>query len=324
MRADPRGGHWLAGQVEGRRYVDPATDLSIAVHTRGDAPMTSATTLTPKAASEDFGGRFREVISDPLNMLIERVPMAGLVEGNEVILHNGNRVPFEGEGAYYGPFSNLLIVNRGVHEPLEEFVFQELLRSMPETPLMIELGAYWAHYSMWLKKARRNAKVIMVEPDPSALAAGQSNFARNGFDGEFIQAAVTKGQWELDPFLQSRGIDKVDILHVDIQGYETHMIVGAQTALAQNSVDYCFISTHSQAIHQQMIADLTGHGYRIEAASDFDDDTTSFDGLVFASSPRSRPIFHGFSHFGRTKIARSRPEELLGAIENYRKRTLPP
>jgi hypothetical protein len=77
--------------------------------------MTPATTLPPKAPSEDFAGRFREVVSDPLNMLIERVPMAGLVEGNEVFLHNGNRVPVEGAGAYYGPFSNLLIVNRGVH-----------------------------------------------------------------------------------------------------------------------------------------------------------------------------------------------------------------
>lgn len=88
------------------------------------------------------------VISDPLNLLIERVPMAGMVQGNEVYLHNGNRVPITGPGAYYGPFSQLLIINRGVHEPLEEFVFQELLKSMPEVPQMIELGAYWAHYSM--------------------------------------------------------------------------------------------------------------------------------------------------------------------------------
>jgi Methyltransferase FkbM domain len=195
---------------------------------------------------------------------------------------------------------------------------------MPEAPLMIELGAYWAHYSMWLKKVRRGAKVIMVEPDPSSLAAGQRNFARNGFDGEFIQAAVAKGQWELDPFLQSRGIDRVDILHVDIQGYELHLIAGAQQALARMSVDYFFISTHSQPTHERMKADLTGHGYRIEASSDFDDETTSFDGLVFASSPRSRQIFRDFSHFGRTKIAASRPEELLCVVESYRKSVLRP
>jgi hypothetical protein len=64
--------------------------------------------------------------------------MAGVVEGDPVFLHNGLRVL----GAYYGPFSQLLAINRGVHEPLEEFVFQEVLKRLPAAPSMIELGAY--------------------------------------------------------------------------------------------------------------------------------------------------------------------------------------
>ena len=91
--------------------------------------------MLPKAASGDFLGRFREVISDPLNLLIERVPMAGFLDGNQVYLHNGLRVPVAGPGAYYGPFSQLLVINRGVHEPLEEFVFQEVLKCLPEAPV---------------------------------------------------------------------------------------------------------------------------------------------------------------------------------------------
>ena len=54
--------------------------------------------IPPKAASADFPGRFREVVSDPLNLLIERVPLAGVVEANHVYLHNGNRVPLTGSG----------------------------------------------------------------------------------------------------------------------------------------------------------------------------------------------------------------------------------
>src|SRR5262245_51425360 len=104
--------------------------------------------IPPKAEASDFLGRFREVVSDPLNLLIERVPMAGVVEGTDVCLHNGNRVPVVGEHAYYGAFSQLLVINRGVHEPLEEYVFQQLIKTLPEAPLMIELGAYWSHYSM--------------------------------------------------------------------------------------------------------------------------------------------------------------------------------
>ena len=61
----------------------------------------------PKAKPEDLFGRFREIVSDPLNLLIERVPMAGLVEGDQVYLHNGLKVPGIGPGAYYGPFSSV-------------------------------------------------------------------------------------------------------------------------------------------------------------------------------------------------------------------------
>jgi hypothetical protein len=281
--------------------------------------MTAETRLPPKAADTDLVGRFREVMSDPLNLLIERVPMAGIVEANEVYLHNGNRVPIAGEGAYYGAFSHLLIVNRGVHEPLEEFVFQEVLRTMPEAPRMIELGAYWAHYSMWLKRARPRAKTTMVEVDPTYLAAGRRNFARNGFDGEFIQAPVAKGRWELDPFVHSRGIERIDVLHVDIQGHETDMLAGAERTLSNMIVDYLFIATHTQAIHERMIADVGRYGYRIEVTSDLDSETTSCDGLIFASSPRAKQIFTGFRHFGRKKIALGRPDDLFAALESYRR-----
>ena len=65
--------------------------------------------MPPKADSGDFLGRFREVVSDPLNLLIERVPMAGFLDGNQVYLHNGLRVPIAGPGAYYGSFSQLLV-----------------------------------------------------------------------------------------------------------------------------------------------------------------------------------------------------------------------
>jgi hypothetical protein len=284
--------------------------------------MSDSVPSPPKADMTDVFGRFREVISDPLNLLIERVPLAGFVEGSEVYLHNGNRVPVSGAAAYYGVFAQLLVLNRGVHEPLEEYVFQELLKKLPTSPLMIELGAYWAHYSMWLKKARPAASAIMVEPDPNNLAAGRANFLRNGFDGEFIQAEVAKGRWELDRFLNSRSIPHLDILHVDIQGFEADFLEGARAALGHATVDYLFVSTHSQALHQLVASQLAGYGYRLEVSSDFDNDSTSFDGFVFAVSPLAKRIFSEFTHVGRTKIAAMGADDLLKAIVQTRQRTL--
>jgi hypothetical protein len=278
--------------------------------------------LPLKAADRDFLGRFREAISDPLNLLIERVPRAGIVEDNEVYLHNGNRVPVSGARAYYGPFSQLLVINRGVHEPLQEYVFQEMLKGLPTSPQMIELGSYWAHYSMWLKKERSNAATIMVEPDLNNLMVGQANFSRNGFHGEFIQAAVAKGNWELDPFLKSRSISHVNILHVDIEGYEAELLDGGRNTLNKKLVDYLFVSTHSQVLHQQIVSELTRFGYRIEVSSDCDNETTSCDGFVFASSQHAKQIFSEFIYLGRTRIAASRSDDLVQAVLKIRESTI--
>jgi Methyltransferase FkbM domain len=267
-----------------------------------------------KATSGDFLGRFREVISDPLNLLIERVPTAGFLDGDQVYLHNGLRVPVAGPGAYYGPFSQLLVINRGVHEPLEEFVFQEVLKRLPDEPSMIELGAYWGHYSMWLKKERPKGQVILVEPEPECLKAGQDNFARNGFKGEFIRAFVGTGKFEIDDFFRNRKIKRLDILHTDIQGFEVEMLRGARDVLTRRRVHYLFISTHSQQIHGEIVGQLDNLGYRVEISSDFDVQTTSFDGFVFASSPYVNPVFEKISILGREEIAQRRPADILKSL----------
>lgn len=267
-----------------------------------------------KAAPGDFLGRFREVISDPLNLLIERVPAAGFVDGDLVYLHNGLRVPVAGPGAYYGSFSQLLVLNRGVHEPLEEYVFQQVLKRLPDSPSMIELGAYWGHYSMWFKKQRPKGEVILVEPDPASLKAGHDNFARNGFKGEFIQAFVGVGKFEIDAFFRNRKIRQLDILHTDIQGFEVEMLRGAQHVLAKRRVHYLFISTHSQAIHGSIVGELNQLGYRVEVSSDFDVQTTSFDGFVFASSPEVDPVVGDIRILGREEIAQSHPDDVLKSL----------
>jgi Methyltransferase FkbM domain len=270
--------------------------------------------IPSKAPPDDLLGRFREVISDPLNLLIERVPMAGVVEGNHVYLHNGNRVPLTGTGAYYGPFSQLLVINRGVHEPLEEYVFQQLLKVLGEAPAMLELGAYWGHYSMWLKKAKPQSTVILVEPDVVNMTTGVSNFKTNGLTGEFIRSSVGRDHLQVDSFRSERQLDRLDVLHVDIQGNELEMIEGCSRTLSERRVDYLFISTHSQTLHERVVMEMVRFGYRVEVSSDFDHETTSHDGLVFASNPDAVQIFKGFKPIGRVGITQSSPQDLLKAV----------
>lgn len=276
--------------------------------------------IVEKADPVDFLGRFREIISDPLNMLIHRHPLAGCVVERCVILHNGIRVPVSGEMAYYGSFSHILVINRGVHEPLEEFVFQEMVPRLSSDPIMLELGAYWGHYSMWLKSVLPKASVYMVEPEPLHIKAGRENFAMNGMTGDFLQAFVGKGFFEVDQYMSERQLSFLDILHSDIQGYELEMLDGASCALRQHSIRFIFVSTHSQQIHIDVLNRLRGHGYRVEVSADFSHQTTSFDGFIFASSPLVEPVFSQFQPLGRIEILQSDPAKLVGSISGYSRR----
>jgi hypothetical protein len=271
-----------------------------------------------KAAGGDFLGRFREVVSDPLNLLIDRDPRAGMIEDGFVWLHNGNRVPSGGKKAYYGRNSDLLVINRGVHEPLEEYVFQELMRIMPEEPTMLELGAYWGHYSMWLKHVRPRSKVTLVEPVKNNIAIGKANFRRNGYDGEFIRSFVSRKGFTVDQFLKERNLSRLDILHSDIQGFEGEMLEGCVESFRRRLIDYVFVSTHSETLHHQVVAALTDAGMRVEISSACREETTSYDGFVFALRAELPEVFRNFRPLGRRQILKSNPEELV----NYLSTTL--
>lgn len=272
--------------------------------------------MLEKAAADDFVGRFREIISDPLNLLIRRVPHAGEVVDGLVYLHNGLKVPFSGPGSYYDGFSQILSLNRGVHEPLEEYVFQKVTDVVRTAPTMLELGAYWGHYSMWMKHVRPAAVVYLVEPETDNVEAGKANFLLNKMEGEFVQDFVGRNHFRVDAFLREKGIDYLDILHSDIQGYEVEMLECCVDLLEKAKIGYAFVSTHSQDLHRQVIEILRAHNYRIEAAADFENETTSYDGFVFASSPKVLPVLGNFSPLSRTQIVKSPPELLVRYLKN--------
>ncbi|CAM8624951.1 Methyltransferase FkbM [Burkholderiales bacterium] len=261
--------------------------------------------------------RFREIVSDPLNLMIERVPESGYIVGDSVVLHNGALAIVHGPHAYYDDFSEILIINRGVHEPLEEFCFQQLLKMDSYSPsVMIELGAYWGHYSMWAKRAKPEIQVVLVEPDPHNLACGQKNFARNLLTGKFIRQEVGLGKFGIDDFLEESGLSKISILHSDIQGAEIEMLNSAQLALKRGQIDYIFLSTHSESIHGEAISLLATAAYRCEVSSPYASHTTSCDGFILASSQLVQPVFENFAPLGRLDIARSSKTAILNYLSH--------
>lgn len=249
--------------------------------------------------------RVRHALASPDNAKIPRAPGAGQISDGVLTLHNGIKVgelSYDGEGP-----RRLMAANRGVHEPQEEFVFQEVLKLLPPGASMLELGSYWSFYSIWFYRAVADAACLCIEPAAENLLRGKENFALNY--GEipakvvFAQAyaGASDGVSEdgvpvvcVDSLMRKHGIRQLGILHADTQGHELNVLRGAVSALRARSIDYIFLSTHANDLHRQCLEMLMREKYVILADADLLE-SYSFDGLIVAkraelAGPSAFPI----------------------------------
>src|SRR5262249_43542134 len=160
-------------------------------------------------------------------------PDGGKVLNGCQVMHNGLKVVV---GSYYGKEATILFSRtKGVHEPQEERYFEEVLKLIQPKSVIVELGAYWAFYSMWFCKEVRGARAFLIEPIEANLECGKKNFAINGFHGDFTHAYVGASPGVandgsrvvcVDEFAQQKQIQRIGILHSDIQGFELEMLKG--------------------------------------------------------------------------------------------------
>ncbi len=231
--------------------------------------------------------RIDTVLQSADNTHIQRVPDAGKVFPEYQLLANGLKITL---GSYYDyGNTHLLIANRGVHEPQEEYAFGEVLRAMPPGASMIELGSYWAFYSMWFASTVKAGRCIMVEPDPHKMNFGELNFKLNKLAGSFDLGFITDKpdtkkiipSYSVDYLMEKHHVGHLHILHSDIQGYELDMLKGCRDALKRQAIDYFFISTHTNKLHADCIETLTTAGYLIVCEANLDE-SYSIDGLIVA------------------------------------------
>lgn len=257
----------------------------------------------------DWPSRIRLAVSCRDADHLPRVPQAGeiLTEGgvDVQIMHNGVRVLKDG---YYNEHLTAIIrEQKGVHEPQEEAVFAQVLAQIGPNSTMLELGAYWGYYSLWFASTVPGARNILVEPSPENLRVGMRNFELNHRQGVFYNAYVAEPAGRLaktstaagavliptfavDAFLAAQQIERLNILHADIQGAELQMLQGARASLATHRIDYIFISTHSdRTLHGPCQDVLRSHGYEVLVEHSMAE-SYSYDGLIVAKAPQAPAI----------------------------------
>lgn len=204
---------------------------------------------------------------------------AGHLRRFRLIMHNGLKVL---PTAYYGwQFLARSRISKTVGEPQEERVFGDLLPLLPAGSVMLELGAFWSFYSLWFHSVVERPMNYMIEPELRNLSYGRTNFEINGykegtdFTNAFIGAAPGESEGipvvSIDQFCGDKGIDRLTILHSDIQGSESNMLDGARRMLEGHSIDYLFISTHSNSLHEECLGKLRAHGYEVVTDANLDE-----------------------------------------------------
>jgi hypothetical protein len=258
---------------------------------------------------------------------IPKVPDAGTIrmhEGRRVqVMHNGVLIE---EGCYYGDWMSEIIKRlRGHHEPQEEVVFHAVVdRLRQDTPgaVMVELGSYWAYYSLWFKRAVPEATCVLVEPASEYLEVGLRNFELNGETATAVRGSIgvaygTDTSGEPTPLLTIRGlmddlgIKRIDLLHCDTQGGELPMLQDTREPLSQGRIRFLIVSTHHHSTtgdpltHQRCLRLLQHAGAHIIAEHTVSE-SCSADGLIACSMDprdvdlkvrvthvRSRDTIHG-------------------------------
>ena len=220
------------------------------------------------------------------------------------IMHNGLKVLADG---YCGEWQTELIRRcRGHHEPQEERVFHEILTRLPANATMLELGGWWAFYSMWFLQGHPARRAVVVEPDPQHRAVGEANARLNASELTFVSGFVGATPAPALPFrietgeeivvprvtvpdlMRDHGIQTLDLLHCDTQGAELDVLNSCEALLRDGRIRLLVLSTHHWLIsgdaltHQNCLERVISWGGHVIAEHDVHE-SFSGDGLIVAA-----------------------------------------
>jgi len=172
----------------------------------------------------------------------------------------------------------------------EYYLFCSMLDKIKQSdPVMIEIGCFWAVWSLFFRNRFPDGKNILIELGKRQLTIGLTNFDLNGFNsinyhgGFFLNQSGTFNNKEADieydklenesdmvgpelDFLEiydDQNLDIIDLIHMDIQGSELLLIEQIEDLIINGKILNFIIATHSQAIHSRIEIILTNAGYDI-------------------------------------------------------------
>ena len=171
----------------------------------------------------------------------------------------------------FGSFSEYLKLPNCI-EIHERSFLQNALRVLEQSsggrPVIFDVGANLGVFSLYVSSVVPQAKIFTFEPGPSTFKSLELNMRINkrskvnllrlavgnvdgeiGFDASLHSRATAKisgssglkvGSVRLDSFCQREGIQKIELLKVDVEGYEDAVFEGAKGLLQEQRVELLY------------------------------------------------------------------------------------
>lgn len=263
----------------------------------------SATPAGNPDPAPDWDAIAAQIRATPQFARIPFHPKAGLIEGNRQYFFDGGATTFPwGQAGLH----RLVELTRGAPEPQEIVPYLEALDALPADAVIAELGAGWAFYSIIAGRRLPRARLIAVEANPRLLEIARANLALNGLQdrarllhaaawdvdgdqlafrdagyGSYVHARGEYGvpSVSVDGLMKSSGVERIHLLHLDVQGAETRVLDGAAGALRDRAIDYAFIGTHGNDLHEQCRRRLEAAGFQTIVSLNLDE-SASGDGVL--------------------------------------------
>lgn len=185
---------------------------------------------------------------------------------------------------------------------------KRLKRLAEQGGLFVDVGANYGYFAcLWAAEQRTNQSVAF-EASPLNIPAIQRNITKNtldrqiklepvalgrevgtlnftlenaegqtgwgGFTLENSSTAVAVNVTTLDKYAQANGIEKIDVLKIDVEGADTWVLLGAGDLIRQKRIKHIFFEMNKSRMNLLNIAPdeaekfLTEHGYVVKRMSD--------------------------------------------------------